>query len=61
MNLIKEAFLIVWHTFWGFLSGIWPTLDAVFDINFKIVIAIIVVILTAIGVPAIVIKIVKRL
>ena len=61
MSLIKQVFSIIWQSFWGFLNGIWPTLDAVFDINFKIVIAIIVVILTAIGVPAIVIKIVKRL
>lgn len=61
MSLIKQVFSIIWQSFWGTISGIWPTLDAEFDINHKIIIAVIAFILAAAGVSPVIVKIVKKL
>ena len=59
-SIMKEILSIVWQSCWGFLRGIWPTLDATFDVNHKIMIALIVAILAAFGVPKIVRNIVEH-
>lgn len=60
MNLVWQILSVIWQGFWGTLSGIWPTLDSLFDINHKIVIAVIVALLGGLGVPAFIRNLVKH-
>ena len=59
-SIFKEIITILWNCAYGFLRGIWPTLDAQFDATHKIIIAVIVGILGAIGVPTAIRNIVKH-
>lgn len=49
--LIKEILTIFWQGCWRLLSGIWPTLNDLFNVNHKIMIAAIVALLAIVGVP----------
>ena len=65
MELAFELLRAFWFGFWTTIRSVWPTLNTYFDINRKIVIAIIAgilgIILVAVGAPKIIRKIVKHL
>ena len=60
MKLAFELLRAFLFGFWTTIRSVWPVLNTYFDINHRIIMAVILAILAAIGVPVVIRNIVKH-